>query len=620
MEENKFDKNSFIGMLLIGGIFLWYMTTFQEEPVEETTKTEEVVNTENINDNPSSIQEVSAPIENEALVANYGTFAPAMSVAGHEESFTEINNGVLKLKFSNKGGYLAYAELLDYDDYKGKPVVLIEPSTANLNLIFKTTDNREIETQNLFFSSEINRQSEHVYLTMKAVTASGESLSFVYDIKDQDYMLGMQIESNGFKNIVSSSTNPLLKWELLGLRQEKSLQYENQQSTLAYGFSGDDDYLSIASEDEETEENVTWVGFKQHFFSNILIPEEAFKEVNLKSKSLFEDEETDSLYSKDFKMHTAINFKGGEIDENFDYYIGPNDYYTLKSYNKEVESIIDLGWGIFGTINKYAFVPLFEFLSKHLSNYGLIIILMTIIVRIFMSPLVYKSYVSSAKMKILRPEMNEINEKYPKKEDAMKRQQEIMAVQKKAGVSMLSGCIPALLQMPVFFALFRFFPSAIKLRGQGFLWADDLASYDSVFQLPFSIPLYGDHVSLFPILASIAIFFYMQMNQSQQMNMQQPTQEGMPDMSKMMKYMMYFSPLMMLFFFNNYASGLSLYYFISNLLTITIMLVIKNVIINEDKLHAQIEENKKKPVKQSKFRQRLDEAMKQAQEQQSKRK
>jgi YidC/Oxa1 family membrane protein insertase len=220
-------------------------------------------------------------------------------------------------------------------------------------------------------------------------------------------------------------------------------------------------------------------------------------------------------------------------------------------------------------------------------------------------------------MKVLRPEMNEINEKYKGKENAMKRQQETMALQRKAGVNPLSGCIPALIQMPVFFALFRFFPSSIELRQKGFLWASDLSSYDTIAKLPFKIPFYGDHVSLFPILASVAIFFYMQMTQSQQMNMQQPTQEGMPDMGKMMKMMMWFSPIMMLFFFNNYASSLSLYYFVSNLLTIIIMLVIKHYIIDEDKIHAQIQENKAKPEKKkSKFRQRIDDAMKQAQTQQ----
>ena len=304
------------------------------------------------------------------------------------------------------------------------------------------------------------------------------------------------------------------------------------------------------------------------------------------------------------------------------WYYGPVDYKLLNTYKgTDLTEIVDLGWGIFGTINRWVFLPIFDMLQGFMGNYGLIIILMTIVVRILMSPLVYKSYVSSAKMKVIRPELNEVAKRFPGKDNAMKRQQETMAIQRKAGVSMMAGCIPAILQMPVFFALFKFFPSNLDLRQESFLWAGDLSSYDTIFTLPFEIPLYGDHVSLFPILASIAIFFYMKMNQSQQMNMQPPAQEGMPDMSKLMKYMIYFSPIMMLFFFNNYASSLSLYYFISNLLTITIMFVIKNYVIDEAKIHAQIEENKKRPEKKkSKFRQRLDDAMKQAQEQQAKKK
>ena len=303
-------------------------------------------------------------------------------------------------------------------------------------------------------------------------------------------------------------------------------------------------------------------------------------------------------------------------------YYGPVDYAVLSKYEgKNLDRIVSLGWGIFRWINKFVFVPVFAFLSSFIGNFGIVIILLTIVVRIVMSPIVYKSYLSSAKMKVLRPEMQEINDKYKGKENAMKRQQETMALQRKAGVNPLSGCIPALLQMPVFFALFRFFPANIDIRHKGFLWADDLSAYDEVLKLPFNIPFYGDHVSLFPILASVAIFFYMQMTQSQQMGMQQPAQEGMPDMQKMMKMMLYISPLMMLFFFNSYASSLSLYYFVSNLLTLGIMLVIKNYIIDEDKIHAQIQVNKKKPAKKkSAFRQRLDNAMKQAQDQQSQQK
>jgi YidC/Oxa1 family membrane protein insertase len=384
-----------------------------------------------------------------------------------------------------------------------------------------------------------------------------------------------------------------------------------------YKTENDVDYLNAG--DSEVVNDVDWISYKQHFFTSSLLTNTPFNNATITSTDLVKDEKIDTIFTKKFELKTPLALQSGELNYSMKWFYGISDYNLLKTYKEtDLELTADLGWGIFGFLNRTIFYPVFNFLQGFLGNYGLIIILLTIVVRLIMSPLVYKSYLSSAKMKVIRPELNALNEKFPGKENAMKRQQETMAVQRKAGVSMMSGCIPALLQMPVFFALFKFFPTNISLRQQGFLWAPDLSSYDTIFTLPFDIPWYGNHVSLFPILASIAIFFYMKMNQSQQANMQAPTQEGMPDMSKMMKYMIYFSPIMMLFFFNNYASSLSLYYFISNLLTIAIMLVIKNYVIDEDKIHAQIEENKKRPEKaKSKFRQRIDTAMKQAQEQQA---
>jgi YidC/Oxa1 family membrane protein insertase len=331
----------------------------------------------------------------------------------------------------------------------------------------------------------------------------------------------------------------------------------------------------------------------------------------LKSSNLIKDEEIDTVYTKSFVAKLPLELTDGELNKTMDLYFGPTDYKILNAYNRNLDEVVPLGWGIFGWINRYVFIPTFSFLSGFLP-YGFAIIVMTILVRIVMSPVTYKSYVSQAKMKVLKPEIAEITEKY--KDNAMKKQQETMALYSKAGASPMAGCLPALVQLPVFYALFQFFPSAFDLRQKSFLWAEDLSSYDTIAELPFHIPFYGDHVSLFPILASVAIFFYMQMTTGQQMA-SQPTQEGMPDMSKMMKYMMYFSPLMMLFFFNNYASGLSLYYFVSNLITIGIMLVIKNYIIDEDKIHAKIQENKKKPKKQNKFQQKMKDMMEQAEKQ-----
>ena len=433
-------------------------------------------------------------------------------------------------------------------------------------------------------------------------------------------MIDFIIRSQGLSSSINSSQQLVLDWNLKAFKNEKSIRYENQQTEMYYEKEDEKiDYLSVGNEDDAEETDVNWVAFKQHFFSSILISDQGFEKASLTSKSLVENEDIDTTFTKQFNLKAPIALEGGELNQKMNWYIGPNDYKILKKYDRNIKEVVNLGWGIFGFINRYIFIPVFNFLQLYIGNYGVIIILLTIVVRIIMSPLVYKSYLSSAKMKVLRPEMEEINTRLPGKENAMKRQQETMAVQSKAGVSPLSGCIPALLQMPVFFALFRFFPSNIDLRQKGFLWAEDLSAYDSVFKLPFKIPMYGDHISLFPILASVAIFFYMRMSQSQQMNMQ-PQQEGMPDMQKMMKMMMYLSPIMMLIFFNMYASSLSLYYFVSNLLTVGIMLVIKNYIIDEDKIHAQIQENKKKPKKESKFRQKLNDAMKQAQEQQAKQK
>jgi YidC/Oxa1 family membrane protein insertase len=394
---------------------------------------------------------------------------------------------------------------------------------------------------------------------------------------------------------------------------------ENTMYTNFY-YKAEDEVDYISAGKSEILNDLDWVAYKQHFFATVLLSDTSFKNATITSTDLVLNKEIDTVFTKRFELKTPLELSNGELNYNMKWFYGPNDYNLLTTYEgTDLADSADLGWGIFGFLNRAVFYPVFNFLQGFLSNFGLIIILMTIVVRLIMSPLVYKSYLSSAKMKVIRPELTALNEKYPGKENAMKRQQETMAVQRKAGVSMMSGCIPALLQMPVFFALFKFFPTNISLRQEGFLWANDLSSYDMIYQLPFTIPFYGDHVSLFPILASVAIFFYMKMNQSQQANMQAPTQEGMPDMSKMMKYMIYFSPIMMLFFFNNYASSLSLYYFVSNLLTIAIMLVIKNYVIDEDKIHAQIEENKKKPEKKkSKFRQKIDDAMKQAQEQQKK--
>jgi YidC/Oxa1 family membrane protein insertase len=623
MEQKKFDYNSFIGMILLGGIMLWYFSTNSPENTEQTTTPEATeVSTTKVNetkDATPSFQNDS--LQQIALKNKLGAFA--QSAINGTQGTTDIENNLVKLTIDNKGGQIVKALVKNYKTYDSLPLYLIKDNNASFNINFGTTDNRILNTKDLFFEPNFTKNGDNQILSMKLKVSETQFLEYRYEIKPDNYLVDFSVRSQGLNNTINASNPINLDWSLTGYRNEKSIKTENTMYSYYYYKTKDDvEYLNAGN--TEIVNDVNWVAYKQHFFTSNLLTDTPFSNATLTSTDLVQDEAVDTVFTKKYELKTPLNLTGGELNYNMKWYYGPSDYNLLSSEKyatTDLDEIADLGWGIFGFLNRTIFYPVFNFLKGFLSNYGLIIILMTIVVRIIMSPLVYKSYVSSAKMKVIRPELTALNEKYPGKENAMKRQQETMAIQRKAGVSMLSGCIPALLQMPVFFALFKFFPTNLALRQESFLWAPDLSSYDIIFKLPFSIPFYGDHVSLFPILASVAIFFYMKMNQSQQANMQAPPQEGMPDMSKMMKYMIYFSPIMMLFFFNNYASSLSLYYFISNLLTITIMLVIKNFVIDEDKIHAQIEENKKRPEKaKSKFRQRIDAAMKQAQEQQARQK
>ena len=455
-------------------------------------------------------------------------------------------------------------------------------------------------------------------ILMKSNVNENTFVEYKYTI-DDGYIIDFDFRSEGFKKLVNSDQPYSFEWELNAFRNSKSISYENRYTYLTYFHDNDNiDYLSISGEDEDEENNLNWISYKQHFFSSVLIPkeEQVFEKAIFNSEDLVNDTSIDTLFTKKFLTTIPFKYVNNEFDNSFRFYFGPNEYSTLKSYEIDLEESIDFGWGIFGFINKNIFVPLYKYLSN-LFPYGIAIIFMTIIVRIALAPVLYKSYLSQAKMKILKPELNEINAKF--KDNAMKRQQEMMSLYRKAGANPMSGCLPGLLQIPVFYALFMFFPSAFDLRQKSFLWADDLSAYDSIIDFGFYIPLYGDHVSLFPILAAISIFFYMKMTTGQQMASQPKPQDGMPDMAKMMKYMIYFAPIMMMVFFNNYSSGLSLYYFISNLLSIAIMFTIKNYILDEQKIRQQIQFNKSQPNKPpSRFQRRMQAIMEEAERQKKK--
>ncbi|MFK7750406.1 MAG: membrane protein insertase YidC [Kordia sp.] len=636
MEENKFDYKQLIGFALIALIGVFWLNSVkptEEEAAKaeaERAKTEQVATDSTKTTTPKTeVPEVATLNLNDSTqVAKYKNATGAFGFNAGKVSLDEvttIENDLISLKISNRGGQIVEALIKGKRDngkvekletYDKKPVYLVKDGNASFGLNLTTADNRVINTKDAPFEPTYTETDGVKVLSMKLKVAADKFLEYRYELKD-DYMMDFTVRSQGLNGFINASQPVNMEWKLKSFRHAKSVTYENRYTDLHYEYEdGKDSYLGQMT-DEEKPKGVTWLGYKQHFFTSILLTDIPFRRADITSENIVDSEmaEKDVKFLKNFSSTIPLELKGGELNYAMDMYHGPTDYDTLSAYDRNLDEIVPLGWGIFGWINRYFLIPLFGLLSAFLPA-GIAIIVMTIMVRLLLSPITYKSYLSQAKMKVIRPEVNEINAKY--KDDAMKKQQETMKLYGKAGVSPMAGCIPALMQIPVFYALFMFFPSAFELRQKSFLWAEDLSSYDTIYQFPegFSIPLYGDHISLFPILASIAIFFYMRMTTGQQMNsMQQPKQDGMPDMSKMMKYMMYFSPLMMLFFFNNYASGLSLYYFVSNLITIGIMLVIKKYIIDDEKIHARIQENKKKPKKQNRFQKKMQTMMEQAEAQ-----
>jgi len=618
-EQRKFDTTSIIGMLLMGGILIWimYFNKPTEEEVKATEAQQEQVETQAVKtetpvlNQPETYTPASDSLRNVQLQNSLGAFAYSGTTAG----VTTVSNDVLSLQVSNKGGHIIEAKLLQEKTHDSIPVYLIKDNNSVFNVSFSTTDNRNLNTKDLFFTPSLTQNGDNQVLSMRLNVSPTQFLEYRYELSSGQYMLDFGLKSQGLSNVLNTSNPMRLQWDFKGMRHAKSATYENRYTRLTYEYEdGKTDKLAQAGEDDEIEKDLSWMNYRQHFFSSMLLTDTPFEEAKLSSTDLLklaEEKEEETAFTKEYKADLLLTPKNGELDYAMNMYYGPTDYKIFKSYDRGLDEAMPLGWGIFGFLNKYLVIPLFSFLTGFLPA-GIAIVVMTVLIKLVLSPVQYKQYVSQAKMKVLKPEITALGVKY--KDNAMKKQQETMALYSKAGASPAAGCLPAVLQIPVFYALFTFFPSAFDLRGKSFLWADDLSSYDEIAKLPFEIPFYGDHVSLFPILAAVTIFFSMRLTTSQQ-TMQQPTQEGMPDMGKMMKYMMYFSPLLMLFFFNNYASGLSLYYFISNLITIGIILVIKGYIIDEDKIREKIEVKKAQPKKQGRFQKKMAEMMEQAEKQ-----
>ena len=594
MEQNKFDPLQFIGFLLISAILMFWFYDNQSSMIENQQMSEAENLVEETYENP--IKEDNTSSNNLKIDQRF------------EEEIVSLENENILLEISTGGAEINKILLKNFSNYNEEPLFLVNDNKSIFSYNIPIGRNSVINSADLNYTYRIIKPDSEVVLT--GIIDEQRSLDLNFKLQDNSRIVDFDIKLND-SNRSNNNDNVELIWGRDSFRNSKSIDYENRYTALAYGFEENkDSYLSVGGSTNKNINNVNWISFREHFFSSILILNNQVNDVDISSEDLASNETLDNEFTKRFLANVPLKLNS-DNSLSFSMYYGPTDYETLKEYNLNLENSVQIGWGIFGWLNRFIFFPLFSFLTNYFS-YGLSIILMTIIVKVAIAPLTYKSYESQVKMRVLKPELEVINEKF--KDDPMKKQQETMNLYTKSGANPMSGCLPAFLQMPLFFALFVFFPAAFSLRGKSFLWADDLSSYDSILELGFYIPLYGDHVSLFPILASVAIFFYTKMTTGQQM--MPASQTGGVNM----KVIMYMMPLMMLFFFNNYASGLSLYYFISNILTIVLMLVIKNFIIDDSKILTQIEENKKKPLKVGGFRARLQKALEEAEKQKKRRK
>lgn len=584
------DRNTLIGMLLIGVIFIGFY--FFNKPAEVEAETPTVDSTEVVEET-QQLEEISNNQLDSVAFDSTQVFVPAAASA--EKLFT-LENNLLKVVISSRGGQVVQAQLKKYQTYDSLPLYLIN---RNADFNIQIQDDKSYNSADLTFEG-VQNSPEKVTMTLNA--GDGKQLKYVYTIQPDNYMLGWDVVSSGMGGMMPQNSG--LQWEMQTLRHEKNLENERTVTQLEYKFANEDDVddLSGTGEDSEEETNLKWIAYKQQFFSTILYNKNGdFAKAALASKSLDNSEDhTKLLVSK-----VDMNATAGDLNTSFGLYLGPNKYEVLKAYDQGFEELIPLGWGILGWINRGIVINIFNWLEQYGLNYGLIILIIALIIKVILFPFTYASYRSMAKMRVLKPEIDELNEKY-KDQDAMKKQQATMELYQKAGVNPLGGCIPMLFQMPILIALFRFFPASIELRQQPFLWATDLSTYDSIFNLPFNIPFYGDHVSLFTLLMTVSTLIYTYMNQQLTGSNQQMPQ---------LKYMMYLMPLVFLGVFNNYAAGLSYYYFVANMITFGQQWAIRSF-IDDEKIHAKIQEKKASPKKENRFMRRMREVQEEQNRQQ----
>ena len=627
MENKGTNKLSIIGFILIGVVFFGYMlyNNYQMEKYNEQLALEQTVE--------AVAAEASAAVAAEQTQAEAQTVteaAPAVVVDplildGAEVAETVVENDYLTLKFSTLGGQIIDATLKQHTKYAPKEernelVKLFDPMSARFDMSFFIKDglkNAKVSTiEHNFTLLPVETLEDKQCVTFRLPFKGGESLDFVYTIYNQkaeerDYLVDFDVRFNNLAPIMANQSSIGIAWSNRSYQNERSYKNENMYTNLYYrhpGETGIEDLgVSEGSKSDNVSTSVDWVAFKQQYFTSAIIPQN----VNFTYADLaYTTAPEKSGFMKEYSMVAAVPYTPQTEGYDFNFYLGPNKFTVLKELvdsngeSLSLERVIPLGW-IFSTyISRWLVIPLFNFLSKYIESFGLIILILTLVVKLLISPLTYKSYLSTAKMRAVRPELEAINAKYPRQEDAMKKQQATMELYNKAGISPMSGCLPMLIQMPILIAMFRFFPASIELRGQSFLWSDDLSSYDSIVDLPFNIPFYGDHISLFCLLMTVVMFAYSYMNYKQTAS----TQPQMPGMKFMMVYMM---PLMLLFWFNSYSSGLCYYYLLSNIITMVMMYGIR-YFVDDEKVRAKINSKMANTKgKKSRFQQRYEELMRQ---------
>ncbi len=612
------NKNTVIGFILIFVIFFgftWYQSSQYKKQVEYQAQQDSIARAEQAY--ADSVWRAEHPEDTLSAAlssapdrqARQRIYRDSLLDVAHEDSssYVTLANDKVEIVFNTKGAQPYSVLIKDYKTYDSTDLYLIKPGMSQYGITIYAGEN--ISTKDFVFSVAESTDST---LVMRLPFSGGGYIEQKYTLEQGSYMMKNYLSFVGMDDVIPRNVSMFdIDWNVVIPRLEKGYRNEMQYSKLDYCYPGEKKPEQLGrggrSDEERVDSKVNWFAFQQQFFSAIMRAGEDFSSAAFGIKFFEEDDPDRNLMVCYADMRSEFDLSaGGDVTIPYEFYFGPNHYRTLKSYDQHYERIIPLGGSVIGLISRWVIIPVFNFLGRFIGNFGIIILLLTVLIKLVVSPLTMKSYISSAKMSVLKPEMDKLNEKYPRQEDALKKQQAMMNLYRRAGVSPMGGCLPMLLQLPILYAMFRFFPASIELRQQPFLWADDLSAYDSILNLPFNIPLYGDHVSLFALLMALSMFIYSKMTSSQMSS--DPSMAGMKFMS------VWLMPIMMLFICNNLSSGLSYYYLLSNLITMLQTWFVKKYVVKPEKIHAMLAATEGKPMPKSKWQQRLEEAQKMQQQ------